>query len=143
MQFLLLFCILYARLIFLLNIILWTLALYGLIEIIKTIVYSYTYSSRGINESDGIYVVIATKNQEDNIEGFLRSNLVSTLYGNKENQKDLNYIKDILVVDLNSTDNTREIVEKMSKDDDKYIKIIDWEECVSLGNDIVDDMTRR
>ena len=128
---------------FLLNIILWTLALYGLIEIIKTIVYSYTYSSRGINESDGIYVVIATKNQEDNIEGFLRSNLVSTLYGNKENQKDLNYIKDILVVDLNSTDNTREIVEKMSKDDDKYIKIIDWEECVSLGNDIVDDMTRR
>lgn len=125
---------------FLLNIILWTLALYGLIEIIKTIVYSYTYSSRGINDSDGIYIIIATKNQEENIEGFLRSDLLNTLYGNrdKENLKDLSYIKDILVVDLNSEDKTREILEKMSKEN-ACIKVIDWDECVSLGMNVVND----
>ncbi|MCI8655139.1 MAG: glycosyltransferase [Clostridia bacterium] len=113
---------------FLLNIILWTLALYGLIEIIKTVVYSYTYSSRGINDSDGIYLIIATKNQEENIEGFLRSDLLNTLYGNndKDNLKDLSYIKDILVVDLNSEDKTKEILEKISKENPR-IKVIDWD----------------
>lgn len=121
---------------FLLNIMLWTLALYGLIEIIKTIVYSYTYSSRGINDSDGIYVIIATKNQEENIEGFLRSDLLNALYGNKDNIKDFTYIKDILVVDLESNDKTKEIVERMSKEND-YIKVIDWDECVSFGMNII------
>lgn len=120
---------------FLLNIILWTLALYGLIEIIKTIVYSYTYSSRGINDSDGIYLIVATKNQEENIEGFLRSNLLNTLYGNKENMRDANYIKDIVVVDLSSEDKTREIIEKISKDSDCF-RVINWEECKNIIDDI-------
>ncbi len=123
---------------FLLNIILWTLALYGLIEIIKTIVYSYTYCSRGINDTDGIYIVIATKNQEENIEGFLRSDLLNTLYGNTDNIKDSSYIKDILVLDLESNDKTKEIVERMSKEND-YIKVIEWDECVSLGMSIISE----
>lgn len=120
---------------FLLNIILWTLALYGLIEIIKTIVYSYTYSSRGINDSDGIYLIVATKNQEENIEGFLRSNLLNALYGNKENMRDVNYVKDIVVVDLSSEDKTREIIEKISKDSDCF-RVIGWEECKNIIDDI-------
>ncbi|MCI8700146.1 MAG: glycosyltransferase [Clostridia bacterium] len=123
---------------FLLNIILWTLALYGLIEIVKTIVYSYTYSSRGINDSDGIYLIIATKNQEENIEGFLRSNLLNSVYGNKDNIKEYNYTKDIVVVDLSSKDKTREIVEKISEDSDCF-KVIDWEECKNILDNVNGD----
>ncbi len=123
---------------FLLNIILWTLALYGLIEIIKTLVYSYTYSSRGINDSDGIYFIIATKNQEENIEGFLRSNLLNSVYGNKDNMKEYNYTKDIVVVDLSSKDKTREIVEKISEDSDCF-KVIDWEECKNILDNVNGD----
>ena len=74
---------------FILNGILWVLALYGLFEIIKTIIYTYTYTSL---KSDGIYVIIAAKNQEKRIEGFLRSILFRFLYGKEE------YIKDIIVV---------------------------------------------
>ena len=50
---------------FILNTILWTLALYGLFEIIKTIINIYTYTNL---KSDGIYVIIAVKNQENKIE---------------------------------------------------------------------------
>ena len=57
---------------YILNGILWVLALYGLFEIIKTIIYTYTYTNL---KSDGIYVIIAAKNQERKIEGFLRSNI--------------------------------------------------------------------
>lgn len=90
---------------FIINGILWVLALYGLFEIIKTIVYTYTYTNL---KADGIYVIIAAKNQEKKIEGFLRSFLFRLLYGKEEN------IKDVIVVDLNSTDETKEILEKLS-----------------------------
>ena len=66
---------------FILNGILWVLALYGLFEIIKTIIYTYTYTSL---KSDGIYVIIAAKNQEKRIEGFLRSILFRFLYGKED-----------------------------------------------------------
>ena len=61
---------------FIINGILWVLALYGLFEIIKTIVYTYTYTNL---KADGIYVIIAAKNQEKKIEGFLRSFLFRLL----------------------------------------------------------------
>ena len=44
---------------FIINAVIWILALYGLIEIIKNIIYIYTYTNFN---SDGIYVIIATKN---------------------------------------------------------------------------------
>ena len=51
---------------FILNGILWTLALYGLFEIIKNIIYICTYTNL---KSDGIYIIIAAKNQENKIVG--------------------------------------------------------------------------
>lgn len=92
---------------FIFNGILWTFALYGLIEIIKTIINSCTYPNM---TSDGIYVIIAVKNQENNIEGFMRSLLFRLLYGKEET------IKDIIVTDLDSTDDTIKILEKLAKD---------------------------
>ena len=78
--------------------ILWTLALYGLLEIIKTIIYIYSYTKF---KSDGIYLIIAAKNQEDKIEFFMRSLMFRFLYGYED------YIKNIIINDLNSTDKTR------------------------------------
>ena len=47
----------------------WVLALYGLFEVIKNIIYICTYTKL---KSDGIYMIIAVKNQEDKIEGFVK-----------------------------------------------------------------------
>lgn len=111
---------------FIVNAIIWTLALYGVFEIVKTIVYVCSYTNL---KSDGIYVIIAAKNQENKIEVFLRSILFRFLYGKEE------YIKEIIVTDLDSKDNTIEILNKMQKDYD-CIKVVNWREC----KDIVDNI---
>ena len=49
---------------FILHVIFWTLALYGLFELIKNIIYLYTYTNL---KSEGIYIIVAVKNQEDKI----------------------------------------------------------------------------
>ena len=46
---------------FLWNGVLWVLALYGLFEIVKTIINTYTYTNL---KPDGIYVIVAAKNQD-------------------------------------------------------------------------------
>ena len=104
---------------FILNTIIWTLALYGLFEIIKTIINIYTYTNL---KSDGIYVIIAVKNQENKIEGFLRSFIFRVIYGKEE------YIKNIIVTDLDSKDETINILNKLQKDYD-CIKVTNWKEC--------------
>lgn len=104
---------------FIFNTILWTLALYGLFEIIKTIINIYTYTNL---KSDGIYMIIAVKNQENKIEGFLRSLLFRVIYGKEE------YIKNIIVTDLDSSDETINILNKLQKDYE-CIKVTNWKEC--------------
>lgn len=104
---------------FILNTILWTLALYGLLEIIKTIINIYTYTNL---KSDGIYVIIAVKNQENKIEGFLRSFLFRVIYGKEE------AIKNIIVTDLDSKDETINILNRLEKDYE-CIKVTNWREC--------------
>lgn len=111
---------------FIINGIIWTLALYGLIEIIKEIIYICSYTKL---KSDGIYIIIATKNQENVIEGFIRTLLFRIIYGKEEN------IKDIIVVDLDSKDKTLEILKKMSKDYN-CMKVSDWKECKELLDNI-------
>ena len=111
---------------FIINSILWTLALYGLFEIIKQIIYMYTYTNL---KADGIYVIIAVKNQEEKIEGFLRSTLFKIFYGKEET------IKNIIVADLNSTDKTKGIVDKISEDYE-CIKTTKWKECKEIIDNI-------
>ena len=104
---------------FILNGIFWILALYGLFEIIKNIIYIFTYTNL---KADGIYIIIATKNQENKIEGFLRTLLFRIMYGKEE------YVKDVIVTDLGSTDDTMKILNKLGKDYDE-IKVVNWKEC--------------
>lgn len=104
---------------FILNAILWTLALYGAFEIVKTIINIYTYTNL---KSDGIYVIVAVKNQENKIEGFLRNFLFRIIYGKEES------IKDVIVADLDSTDETVEILNKLAVDYEG-LKVTNWREC--------------
>lgn len=104
------------------TIIIWTLAFYGLFEIIKNIIYICTYTKL---KSKGIYFIIAVKNQEENIEGFIRNLMFRILYGKEEK------IKNIIIVDLNSKDNTIKIIEKLQKEYEQ-LKILNLKECKEL-----------
>lgn len=111
---------------FILHVIFWTLALYGLFELIKNIIYLYTYTNL---KSEGIYIIVAVKNQEDKIEGFMRSFLFKILYGKEDS------LKNIIVTDLRSTDNTKEILKKLS-DDYEILKVANWKDCKEIMDNI-------
>lgn len=113
---------------FVLSTIFWTLAIYGLFEIIKQIIYISTYTKF---KADGIYVIIAVKNQEEKIEGFLRSILFKILYGRED------YLKNIIVADLKSTDNTKEIARKLSSDYE-ILKVTSWRDCKEIIDNVED-----
>ena len=98
------------------------LALYGLLEIIKHIIKIYTYTKL---ESNGIYFIIATKNQENKIEGFLRTILFRIIYGKED------IIKNLIIADLNSDDDTRKILDKLSEEYGD-IKVVNWTECKEI-----------
>lgn len=111
---------------FIINGIFWVLALYGLFELIKDIIYIYTYTNL---KSDGIYIIIAAKNQEKRIEGFLRTILFRLIYGKEE------FVKDVIVTDLDSSDDTMKILTKLSKDYD-CVKVTNWRECKEVIDSI-------
>ena len=111
---------------YILNAMLWTLAIYGLIEIIKTIIYMFTYTNL---KSDGIYLIIAVKNQEEKIEGFIRNILFRLIYGKEES------FKNIIITDLDSRDKTADIINKLQDDYDN-IKFAKWKDCKSIIDNI-------
>ena len=74
-------------------------------------------------------MIIAAKNQENKIEGFLRTILFRIMYGKEE------CVKDVIVTDLNSSDDTMKILEKLSKDYDG-IKVVNWKECKEVIDNI-------
>ena len=114
---------------FLVNATLWTLALYGLFEILKSIIYILTYTNM---KADGIYLIIAAKNQENKIEYFLRSILFKILYGRED------YVKQIIVADMDSRDNTKEIARKLVNEYD-CLKVVNWKECKAILDNVHDD----
>lgn len=109
------------------SIVMWTLALYGLFEVIKNIIYICTYTKLS---SNGMYIIIAVKNQEEKIECFFRNLLFRIIYGKEE-------INNILVVDLNSSDNTKKIIENLCKEYEQ-INLLKWKECKELIENIND-----
>ena len=110
------------------NGVVWVLAIYGLIEIIKTIICTYAYTNL---KSDGIYIIVAVKNQANKIEGFIRTTLFRIIYGKEES------IKNIITVDLNSTDETKQILEKLSIEYEN-IKVSNWKDCKEIFDSIDD-----
>lgn len=109
------------------SIVVWTLALYGLFEIIKNIIYICTYTNL---KTKGIYLLVAVKNEEENIECFLRNIMFRIIYGKEE-------VKSIFVVDLNSVDKTREIIERLEVEYEQ-LNLLSWKECKELLENIKD-----
>ncbi len=104
------------------------LAIYGLIEIIKTIYYIMKFTN--LNE-DGIYIIIGVKNQEKNIEGIVRSILFKIMYGKEEK------IKKVILADLDSTDKTARKLKKLKKEND-FLEATNWKKCKEIM-DLVDE----
>ena len=107
---------------FLANCILWVCAIYGIIEIFKNI--AYIHSCNKIH-SDGINIIVTVKNQENRIEGFLRSLNFRILYGKED------FVENIIVLDLNSNDNTKRIIDNYSRDC-SIVKVLNWNEFEEL-----------
>ena len=80
-------------------------------------------------KTDGIYVIVAVKNQEQKIEGFLRGVLFRMIYGKEE------MIKQVIVTDLGSNDDTPKIISKIEQDE-SCIKALNWKECKELIENI-------
>lgn len=113
---------------FILNSLVYVLAIYGLIEIIKKVIYIMQFTN--LNEN-GIYIIIGVKNQEEKIEGLLRSVLFKITYGKEE------AIKKVILTDLDSTDKTMQKLKEF-KGYDESIKVASWKECKDII-DLVDD----
>jgi len=111
-----------------LNTLVYILAIYGLIEIIKTVIYIMKFTN--LNEN-GIYIIIGVKNQENKIEGILRSILFKIMYGKED------VIKKVILTDLDSTDNTLQKL-KNFKSQDESVKVTTWKECKNIM-DMVDE----
>lgn len=110
------------------SIFIWVLALYGLFEIIRNIICFCTFSKNSMN---GINIIITVKNQENNIEYFLRSILFKMIYGRED-------LKRIIVVDMNSSDNTRKIIENLEKEYNQ-IELLDIKELQEIINGNTDN----
>lgn len=102
------------------------LAIYGSICLIKEIIRIYTYNK---NQKNGIYFIIAVKNQEDNIEEFVRTTLFRIIYGKEES------INNITLVDLKSKDNTKKIIEEIARENEN-INVLDINEYKKIIEDM-------
>ena len=106
---------------FALTSILWILALYGLIEIIKTIIHIHKYPKISFS---GTSFIITVQNQENNIEYFLKLFIYKILYYNIN-------IPEIIIVDLDSTDNTIKVLKEFAKDF-YFITVLTFDEYKNL-----------
>ena len=113
---------------FILTTIFWTFALYGFFHFAFSIFRTY-YQCK--ISTKGIYLFIAVKNQENKIEGFLRSILFRLLYGDEDD------LDNVFVVDLNSTDKTAQILDMLSSDYN-CIQFTDVKHCKKILDSIAE-----
>ncbi|MCL2355268.1 MAG: hypothetical protein FWC68_05340 [Oscillospiraceae bacterium] len=111
---------------FVVNGVFWVLAIYGLIEIIKTVIDCFTNTDLS---AEGIYIIVTVKDGEEKIEGFIRSFLSKLLY-EKERVS-----TNIIITNLDSKDKTEEILQKL-KQEYRNIQFTTWEECKEIINGI-------
>ena len=111
---------------FIVNCIIWVLAIYGFIDIVKNLIYINACNKVKTN---GIHVIVAVKNEENNIEGFLRSFNFKMIYNSE------NLIDNIILLDLNSIDSTKHILEKYAIEHSNYT-LINWDEFNEIFNPI-------
>ena len=86
---------------FILEIVLWSLCIYGILSLIKDIFEANTYNKISHN----IKLILAVKDVEEGIENYIRElNFGKNFYNN------------LAVIDLGSKDKTKEILEELQRD---------------------------
>lgn len=97
---------------FLIQLILWILCIYGLFSIIQDCVNENTYKKL----EENIKFVMTVKNVENGIEEYIRE----LTYGR-------NFYNNLVVIDMDSEDDTKEILHKLERE--KFnMKVLDKEE---------------
>ena len=105
---------------FILEIILWSLCIYGILSLVKDIFDASTYNKI----SDKVKLVLAVKDVEDGIENYIRElNFGKNFYNN------------LAVIDLDSKDKTKEILQELEKDC-MNIKVLETDE----GKEYIDKL---
>lgn len=86
---------------FILEILFWTLCIYGILSLVKDFIEANTYNKIAHN----VKLILTTKDVEDGIENYIRElNFGKNFYNN------------LVVIDLDSRDKTKEILEALQKD---------------------------
>lgn len=86
----------------------WIFALYGFIEIVKVLICTFINVKEPTNEK--IHIVIGIKDAEEYVESFIR-----TFFYKIINSK-YNDSIEVIIVDMNSKDNTNQILNMLNKD---------------------------
>ncbi len=79
----------------------------------------------------GIYIIIATKNQEKVVDSALRSILFKIMYGKEE------IIKKVILTDLDSRDDTLKKLKKIKREN-KEVEVSNWRDCKEIF-DMIDE----
>ena len=86
---------------FILEILLWSLCIYGILSLIKDIFEASTYNKI----SENVRLILTVKDVEDGIENYIRElNFGKNFYNN------------LAIIDLDSTDRTKEILQELQRD---------------------------
>ncbi len=106
---------------FLIQLVIWILCIYGLFSVIQDCVNFNTYKKL----EENIKFVMTVKNVENGIEEYIRE----LTYGR-------NFYNNLVVIDMESEDDTMEILHKLERE--KFnMKVLDKEEGTKYLNDMV------
>ena len=97
---------------FIIQTLIWCMALYGMICLIESIYQNYTYSKIKSN----VKLILVVKNAEEGIENYVRE----LKYGK-------NFYNNLVIIDMNSEDKTVEILKELEKET-KNMKILSEKE---------------
>ena len=112
--------------------IIWFLVVFAIIQILVNI-YKYFYTiKRNDNKNKGIYIIVTVKNQQETVEGIIRSIVWRSL-----NKSYYGVVPNILIVDMGSTDDTLKILEKLHNEYE-FIKVTDKEEYINIIEKMVE-----
>lgn len=111
------------------QIIIWVLAVYGFIELLISLFNSVILINKNFND---MYILIAVKNQEESIEGIIRTIIFKNIYYKNED-----LFNNIVIADMGSTDNTLRILRNLTREY-SFLKVIDCKDSYDFLNNILE-----
>lgn len=104
-------------------------AIYGIIQMVMNI-YTWLHNMH-FKKNDDVYIIVTVKNQQETIEGIIRSIVWKSL-----NNIHGGIVPNILVVDMGSTDETPRILDRLHLEYD-FIQVTDSEGYAKMLEKII------